>query len=45
MLATLPKTVAFNTSTQICRTSRLQNEIKYANTSHEEVYAISFSVE
>ncbi len=31
MLSMLSKTVAFNTSTEICRTSRLQNEMKYAN--------------
>ncbi len=30
-LSTLSKTVVFNTSTQICRTSRLQNEMKYTN--------------
>ncbi len=40
--STLP-TVAFNTSAEICRTSRLQNEMKYTNTSYEEVYAMSFS--
>ncbi len=36
-LSTLSKTVAFNTSTQICRTSRVYNDKKYANTVHEEV--------
>ncbi len=35
-------TVSFNSSTEICRTSRLQNEIKYKKMNHEEVYATVF---
>ncbi len=42
-LSILPETVAFNTSTQICRTSRMQKEMKYTDTRHE-VYAMSFSM-